>query len=122
MRKKPPVDYLSKEYYDDYPDEYYEYHSIEEYPVVLDFSAVRYYDDFFELIKKKFGLPQYCGCNLDALWDCMSYMWSKDETPSVELHGVFSFREDMQEELDGFLHILREIQEITPGLTISIKS
>ena len=106
----------------DHPDEYYQYHPIEENPVVLDFSTIRYYDDFFELIKKKFGLPQYCGDNLDALWDCMRFLWAPDETPSVELHGVFTFREDMQKQMNGFLHILREIQEITPSLTISIKS
>ena len=56
---------MSKEY----PIEYYMYKPINESPIVIDFSKVRYYDELYELLKKKFGLPNYPGHNLDALWD-----------------------------------------------------
>ena len=29
-------------------------------------------EEFYELIKKKMGLPDYFGCNADALWDMLT--------------------------------------------------
>ncbi|MBQ2956173.1 MAG: barstar family protein [Clostridia bacterium] len=45
------------------------YKPISENPIVIDFSKVRYYDELYELLKQKFGLPDYTGHNLDALWN-----------------------------------------------------
>lgn len=109
---------MSKEY----PIEYYMYKPINESPIVIDFSKVRYYDELYELLKKKFGLPNYTGHNLDALWDCLSLCWNEDEKATVELHGVFSIREDLQPDLDGILKIFNDVHEVCPGVTFIIKS
>jgi ribonuclease inhibitor len=29
-------------------------------------------EEFYEIIKKKMGLPDYFGCNADALWDMLT--------------------------------------------------
>ena len=45
--------------------------------VFLDFSNIKYFRDFHSIIKKSFqqsvkGFPDFCGENLDALWDVLT--------------------------------------------------
>ena len=37
--------------------------------IKLDFSNCNYIMAVYDYIKKQFKLPNYCGNNLDALWD-----------------------------------------------------
>ena len=39
---------------------------------VLDFSNCKYLGEVHELIKKELELPEFYGCNLDALWDAIT--------------------------------------------------
>jgi len=41
---------------------------------VLDFRNVQYYLEFHHVLKKELDLPDYYGCNFDALWDCFREM------------------------------------------------
>ena len=107
---------------EEHPVEYYMYKPITENPIVIDFSAVRYYDKLHELLKSKFGFPDYYGENLDALWDCMRYMFDPDEQLTVELHGVFAIRQELQPDMDGILHIFAKVSKKYPGVTFVIKS
>ena len=107
---------------EEHPIEYYMYKPITENPIVIDFSKVRYYDELYELLKQKFGLPDYTGQNFDALWDCMRFRWNSDERAAVELHGVFSIREDLQPDMDGILDIFSDVHKKCPGVTFIIKS
>ena len=54
----------------EYTDEECSFKEIKENPIVLDFSQCRYFLQVHELLKEKFGLPEYYGKNWDALWDC----------------------------------------------------
>lgn len=107
---------------DEHPVEYYMYKPITENPIVIDFSKVRSCDELYELLKKKFGLPDYTGHNFDALWDCLSLCWNDDEQAIVELHGVFSIREDLQPDMDGILDVFNDVQKKLPGVVFIIKS
>ncbi|MBQ2956897.1 MAG: barstar family protein [Clostridia bacterium] len=107
---------------EEHPVEYYMYKPIAENPIVIDFSAVRYYDELYELLKKKFGLPEYCGDNLDALWDCLSLRWMHGKQAAVELHGVFSIRQELQPDMDGILDVFSDVHRKCPGVTFVIKS
>ncbi len=107
---------------DEHPVEYYMYKPITENPIVIDFSKVRYYDELYELLKQKFGLPDYTGHNLDALWDCLSLRWMHGKQATVELHGVFSIREDLQPDMDGILDIFSDVHKKRPGVVFIIKS
>ena len=98
------------------------YKPITETPIVIDFSKVRYYDELYELLKQKFGLPDYTGHNFDALWDCMRFRWNSDERAVIELHGVFSTREDLQPDIEGILRIFNRVHRECPGVTFVIKS
>lgn len=39
---------------------------------VLDFSNCKYIGEIHELIKNELELPDFYGCNLDALWDAIT--------------------------------------------------
>ena len=39
---------------------------------VLDFSNCKYLGEVHELIKNELELPDFYGCNLDALWDAIT--------------------------------------------------
>lgn len=39
---------------------------------ILDFSNCKYWGEVHELIKKELELPEFYGCNLDALWDAVT--------------------------------------------------
>ena len=54
--------------------------------VKLNFSECNYIMNVYEYIKKKFKLPDYCGNNLDALWDFL-----RDECPldaKIDIDGI----------------------------------
>lgn len=40
--------------------------------IALDFSSLKTREEVHGYLKKKFGFPDYYGCNLDALADCLS--------------------------------------------------
>ena len=40
----------------------------------IDFSNVKHYMEMHPIIQKALDFPDYYGCNLDALWDCLTDM------------------------------------------------
>ena len=40
----------------------------------LDFSNVNQFSEIHSVIRKELDFPDYYGCNLDALWDCLTDM------------------------------------------------
>ena len=40
----------------------------------IDFRDVEYYMEIHPIIKHAMDFPDYYGCNLDALWDCLTDM------------------------------------------------
>ncbi len=41
---------------------------------ILDFTNIKYYSEIHMIIKEELDFPDYYGCNLDALWDCLTNM------------------------------------------------
>ena len=41
---------------------------------VIDFRDIEYYMEIHPIIKHAMDFPDYYGCNLDALWDCLTDM------------------------------------------------
>ena len=40
----------------------------------LDFSNVSHFLEIHAILRKELDFPDYYGCNLDALWDCLTDM------------------------------------------------
>jgi len=100
------------------------YKPITENPLAIDFSSVKSLDDLHGLLKEKFGFPEYYGKNLDALWDCMGdvFIWGEEEEWTIELYGVYSIREDLQEEMAGVLEVFQDVHAESPKVKFVIKS
>lgn len=102
--------------------EYYMYKPVTENPIVLNFSKVRDWDDLHDLLKEKFGLPDYYGRNWSALWDCLRFEWCQNEPVCIELYGVFSVCEDLQEEIEIMLRIFQRVHRDCPNVIFLLKS
>lgn len=100
------------------------YKPITENPLVIDFSSVKTYDELHDLLKEKFGFPEYYGKNLDALWDCIGevFIWGEKEERTIELYGVSSIREDLQNQMSGILRIFQDVHAENPKVKFIIKS
>ena len=76
---------------------------------ILDFSDVKYYLEFHAIIKKELDLPDYYGCNFDALWDCLKEMIT--EPLQVEIIGISNIRKQFDETADKLLVMFEKLKE-----------
>lgn len=95
---------------------------IKENPVILDFTGCKYLCDIHRILKTKFGLPEYCGENRDALWDCLRYLWSDGEKINVEIYGFTSLPDDLREYCKDMLEIFDDVHKDTPNVTFELIS
>ncbi len=76
--------------------------------IKLDFSDCNYIMEVYEYVKKQFKLPDYCGNNLDALWDFL-----RDECPldaKIDIDGI----EYLNNKFDGHGDEIKKIFEDLP--------
>lgn len=76
--------------------------------IKLNFSDCNYIMEVFEYVKKQFKLPNYCGNNLDALWDFL-----RDDCPidaKIDIDGIGY----LNEKFDGYGDKIKKIFEDLP--------
>ena len=103
-----------------YTDEECSFKEIKENPIVLDFSQCRYFLQVHELLKEKFGLPEYYGKNWDALWDCLSYLFYDRGDIEVHIYGYRTMPDDWQEECIKMLEIFDDVHKETPNVVFKL--
>lgn len=54
--------------------------------IVLDFSGIQTLQELHRYLKSALELPEYYGCNMDALWDCLSCRY--DASFTIELRNL----------------------------------
>ena len=74
---------------------------------VLDFSDCSYVGEVYKILKKELELPQWCGENLDALWDAVTGMMY---TPAEVIICKTAGSKDAQELVDAVISLLQEAQ------------
>ena len=62
--------------------------------VTIDFTNCKYAQDLFEETIKAMDFPDWCGRNLDAIWD----MLRGEDSTSVQFIGIKSLPKDLQQE------------------------
>ena len=85
---------------------------------VLDFSECSYIGEVYAIIKKELELPEWCGENLDALWDAVTGMMY---TPANITIRSATKREELQQSVDDIIAVFREVEEEYHEITVVIK-
>ncbi len=74
----------------------------------IDFRNVKYYLEVHFTIRDALDFPDYYGCNLDALWDCLTDM--AGEPVNIEIIGLDVVREKFDDTADELIEIFREFK------------
>ena len=95
---------------------------IYENPIILDFSGCKHTHDIHEILKEKFGLPDYYGMNWDALWDCLRFLWIDGEKIHAKLFGLNLLSDDLIDYCGAMIEVFEDVNEYTPNFTFEIVS
>ena len=80
----------------------------------LDFSECGYLGEIYAHIKSILELPQWCGENLDALWDALTgMMYTPAEVTIIPEVGRKKLQEDVKEIISVFQEAQQEYNEIS---------
>lgn len=96
------------------------YKEITEFPIVIDFSNCKTWNELHNLLKEKFGFHDFYGMNWDALWDLLQGLF--DEDVEVRLYGIDKLRENLEECADEMLDVFNDVHEDTPNVVFKIMS
>lgn len=96
----------------------YEFKPINENPVVLDFMDCKYIEDVHLMIKHKFGLPDFCGENWNAVKDLFEDVcYSLEEPLKVEIKNFHCMPEKLQKYCDGMFIVFNYFDREFPNVT-----
>ncbi|MBR4950113.1 MAG: barstar family protein [Clostridia bacterium] len=82
---------------------------ISENPIILDFSLCKTLEDIHFILKEKFGLPEYYGKNLDAIWDLLCDIFSEGKNYVVEIYGYNKLERNLRDYCSGLLSVFNDI-------------
>ena len=99
-------------------DSYYEYKEITENPITIDFNGCNHWKTVHDILREKFGLPEYYAENWDSLWDCLSYLFTEDT--EVHIYGYYSMSKTYQDYCKNVLEIFDDIHKETPNFTYKL--
>lgn len=83
----------------------------------LDFSECRYLGEIYAHIKDVLELPQWCGENLDALWDAVTGMMY---TPAEIIICPKVRRKELQDDVKEIIAVFQEAQQEYNEISISV--
>ena len=78
---------------------------------VLDFSSCKYLGEVHELIKKELELPEFYGCNLDALWDAITGLMYVPANIKIIYKPESVAAEKLANEIEKIIQVFQEAEE-----------
>ena len=78
--------------------------------ITLDFYDIKYVERLHAYLKETFCLPDYYGCNMDALWDCL-HGGFEDET-TIVLKNMSAFPENRRFELCSLVRVFEDLKKV----------
>ena len=83
----------------------------------LDFSECSYIGEIYLTIKNELELPDWCGNNLDALWDAITGIMY---TPAEITIKRIAKRKELQNSIDEIISVFCEAEEEYHEITVLI--
>ena len=93
---------------------------------VLDFSECSYIGEVYAIIKKELELPEWCGENLDALWDILTGLPYKGDDFVILRPRAYSGiphgkNREFTEAVDKICEIFEEAQTTYGEITVKLQ-
>ena len=83
----------------------------------LNFAECRYIGELYRELKKKLELPDWCGENLDALWDALTGIMY---TPADISIMKTTARKDIQEHANSIVAVMQKAEAKYSEITVRI--
>lgn len=83
----------------------------------VNFTECRYIGELYCELKKKLDLPDWCGENLDALWDALTGIMYTQAVISVRKATA---RKDIQDHADSIVTVMQEAEAKYGEITVKI--
>ena len=88
--------------------------------IELDFGGIKSLWELHEYLKEAFGLPDYYGHNMDALWDCLHC--SFDEPTTIILNNLSGISKELKEAAETMLEVFADLEREDEEVTVQIKT
>ena len=88
---------------------------------VLDFSNCKYLGEAHELIKKELELPEFYGCNLDALWDAVTGLMYVPANIKIIYKPETVAAQKLADEIEKIIQVFQEAEEEYNQIKLSIE-
>ena len=90
--------------------------------IILNFENCQYISEIHKTLKTEFDLPDYYGENWDALWDCLDGLFYDEGKVFVEIRGISSIKEELQQAIKPMFKVFKDVSVNTPNVEFSIVS
>ena len=88
--------------------------------IVLDFEGIQSVRDLHAYFKKAFCLPDYYGCNLDALWDCLHHSFPADTV--IVVKGLGGLPDEMGPTAQTLARLFRDLEREDSRVTVRFET
>ena len=78
---------------------------------VINFSNCKYLWEVHELIKKELELPEFYGCNLDALWDAITGLMYVPANIKIIFKPETVTTQNLADEIEKIIQVFKEAEE-----------
>ncbi len=79
--------------------------------ITIDFSNCNNWVEAHELIKKELELPEFYGCNLDALWDAVTGLMYVPVNIKIIFKPETVAAEKLADEIEKIIQVFQEAEE-----------